>query len=132
MSNRMVLAVGACALCLVFAAADKPSSSGSPAEVTIRVTSMTPGHEVEVEGAYVYSPGGSEFHHVKEQTPFTLKEQASRLMGIFGTASAESPIHVEVVSQGTGSKPTVSTATGKAVTFTTVEAPGGGSSITGL
>jgi hypothetical protein len=93
--------------------------------VFIRVTSATPGQEVQVEGAYVYTPGGSVFHHVTQQTPFEVKQRASMFMGIFGTASAESPIHVEMVSKGKKSGHSTATATGKAVTVTTNELAGG-------
>jgi len=131
MSLKLTVAVAICTSCLLFAAPAGSESSGPSAEVVIRVTSATPGHEVQVEGAYVYTPGGSSFHHVTHQTPFEVKERASRFMGIFGTASAESPIHVEMVSEGRKSGHSTATATGKAVTVTTNELAGG-SAIAGL
>jgi len=131
MTPKLIVAVAVCALCLLFAAPAGSASSGPSAEVVIRVTSATPGHEVQVEGAYVYTPGGSSFHHVTRQTPFEIKERASMFMGIFGTASAESPIHVEMVNEGKKSGHSTATATGKAVTVTTNELAGG-SAIAGL
>ena len=131
MSLKLVVAVAVCAVCLAFAVPAGSSSSGPSAEVVIRVTSATPGQEVQVEGAYVCTPGGATFHRVSQLTPFELKERANRLVGLFGTVSAASPIHVEMVSEGKKSGHTVATATGKAVTITTNESQGG-SAIAGL
>ena len=125
MSSKPVVGVAACALCLMFATPAVSVSSEPSASIIIHVTSATPGHEVQVEGAYVYTPDGSSFHHVTRRTPFEVKESANRLMGIFGTASAESPIHVEMVTEGKKSGHGKSTATGKAVTVSVDESQGG-------
>jgi hypothetical protein len=121
MSPKLIAVVAISTMCLLSAAPAGSSSTGPTAEVVIRVTSATPGHEVQVEGAYVYAPGDSSFHHVTQQTPFEVKERASQLVGIFGTASAEAPIRVEMVSQGKQSGHSVATATGKAVSVRTNE-----------
>ena len=125
MSSKLVVGVAGCALCLMFATAAGSVSPKPLADIIIRVTSTTPGHEVQVEGGYAYTPAGQSFHNVTERTPFELRQSANRLMGIFGTASAESPIHVEMVTEGKKSGHGVETATGKAVTVSVDEDQGG-------
>ena len=119
MSRRSVIIVLGCALALMSAVPATFTSATLPDEVIIRITSGTPGHEIQVQGTYVYSPGDSQLHQVSQQTPFELKVGAARLVGIFGTASGETPIHVEMVTQNAKSGHAVSTATGKTVAVST-------------
>ncbi len=125
MTPSRVLVLAISALGLMFAAPTGMSSSTPAADVVIRVTSATPGHEVQVEGAYVYVPQGSDLHHIRRATPFEIKERAGVLVGIFSSNSADSQIHVEMVSQGAQSGKSTATATGLAVTVTTDEHRGG-------
>ena len=84
-------------------------------DVLIRVSSATPGREVQVDGGIATLADGSDSAHMTRQTPFELHAHAKYLVGIFGTKSSQSPIRVEVVIQRSPGEPATSTSTGTTV-----------------
>lgn len=77
-------------------------SAGAPTPKTktyaIKVTSATPGREVDIEGAYLFNGSDPSLHVVRQATPFEAHADGQLGMGVFRTTKSDSPIVVEVVA----------------------------------
>lgn len=101
------------ALMLMGAADPKLFPAREATDVVIRVSSATPGREID--GGIATLADGSDSAHMSRQTPFELHAHAKYLVGIFGAKSSESPIRVEVVIHRSPGEPATSTSTGTTV-----------------
>jgi hypothetical protein len=87
--------------------------------------SAIPGREVEVEGAYVFAPEGSQIHYLKQRTPFLIRTPARALDGIFGVTAVDATIRIEMTSEGGRHDHAAATGTGKTVTVHTMDESNG-------
>jgi hypothetical protein len=64
----------------------------------LRVTSATPGTEIEFEGAYMFNGTDPAIHYVKQQTPFKITADGELAMGMFRSIAGTGQIKVEIDS----------------------------------
>ena len=64
----------------------------------IKVTSAVPGHEVEIEGAYLFNGSDPTLHVVRQATPFEAHADGELGMGVFRRTKGDGRIVVEVAA----------------------------------
>lgn len=93
---RHIRLLGVLALLLPTVSVGAPTPK--PKTYAIKVTSATPGHEVDFEGAYLFNGSDPSLHVVRQATPFEAHADGQLGMGVFRKTGGDARIVVEVVA----------------------------------
>jgi hypothetical protein len=99
---RRVTLLGVVALLVATSFAGVPSPDAK--EYMIKITSSSPGHEVEIEGAYLFNGSDPALHVVRQATPFEARADGQLGMGIFRKTKGDAQIVVEVIAYENGKR----------------------------
>ena len=104
-----------------------PARSGNrtltPQQISIRVTSNTPGEQITFEGSYIFEQNGPEYKTITHTTPFEIGMTTSLVSGIFHKVSGKGDLKVEVLKQAGTQKNAVVSGWGDAVVVGTSNDP---------
>ena len=125
--KHLVLVVGAAILLTLLLGSSPSGTTSTPLkarQLSIRVTSNTPGQVITFEGAYMFHRNGPEYKSIKGTTPFEIGRTAKLVSGIFHKISGNGDLKVEILTQEGNNKNAVVSGWGDAVVVGTSQDEG--------
>jgi hypothetical protein len=94
---------------------ERLSASNEEKTMILRVTSNTPGEELQLEGAYLFHSNESPLSYIVQETPFILTIKSDTLSAMFRTKSGKGQLQVELQDYVAGEERPLLSGSGRAV-----------------